>query len=345
MGKNNSIWKRKLEHIRICLEEDISFRKTNGFERYEFEYHALPESSLSDIDLSAKFLGHDFKMPIFIEALTGGADGAEVINRNLAAAAQTLGLGMGVGSQRAMLENRALTYTYQVRDIAPDIFLLGNLGACQLLNYTPDQVNQLTSEIGADGLALHLNPLHEMTQPEGDVDWRDVLSAIRAVCESAEKPVVVKEVGNGLSFKVASQLSSVGVSALDVAGAGGTCFARVEHHRGAESAPAFFEWGIPTAESLAQCSQISGVPLIASGGIRNGVECAKALVMGASLVGIAAPLLKPALDSSEAVVKKISQIALELKKAMLLLGAVNIGMLKERPIKLVESYSKKSSEE
>jgi isopentenyl-diphosphate Delta-isomerase len=337
MGDVNNIRFRKLEHIRVCLDEDVSFRKTNGFERYEFEYHALPEIDLSDIDLSIKFLGHDFKMPFFIDALTGGADGTEIINRNLAAAAQSLGLGMGLGSQRAMLENADLTYTYQVRDVAPDIFLLGNLGASQLLNYSIAQVKQLISAVGANGLALHLNPLQELVQPGGDTNWRNVLASIRAFCQTADMPVVVKEVGGGLSFGVATQLASVGVAALNVAGAGGTSFARVEYHRGSESAAPFFEWGIPTAESLKQCLGAVSVPLIASGGIRNGVECAKALAMGASLVGFAYPLLKPAMESAEAVVGEMNRIALELKKAMLLLGACNMVELKACSVKLVDS--------
>jgi isopentenyl-diphosphate delta-isomerase len=317
------------------MEKDVSFRKSNGFERYEFEYHSLPELNLSDIDLTTNFLGHDFKMPFFIDALTGGADGTEVINRNLAAAAQCLGLGMGLGSQRAMLENPDLIYTYQVRDVAPDIFLLGNLGASQLLNHGREQVKQLVTAIGANGIALHLNPLQELVQEGGDTNWRNVLAAIRAFCQTADVPVVVKEVGSGLSARVAGQLASAGAVALNVAGAGGTSFARVEYHRGSKLAAAFFEWGIPTAESLMQCLGAVRVPLIASGGIRNGVECAKALAMGAGLVGFAHPLLKPAMESAEAVIGEVNRIALELKKTMLLLGACNLAELKARSLTLV----------
>jgi isopentenyl-diphosphate delta-isomerase len=278
-------------------------------------------------------------MPFFFDALTGGADGTEIINRNLAAAAQRLGLGMGLGSQRAMLENPELRYTYHVRDVAPDIFLLGNLGASQLLNYTSAQVKQLVAAVGADGLALHLNPLQELVQPGGDMNWRHVLAAIRGFCQTTDVPVVVKEVGSGLSFRVARQLATAGVAALDVAGAGGTSFARVEYYRGAESAAAFFEWGIPTAESLRQCRSAVSVPLIASGGIRNGVECAKALAMGASLVGMAYPLLKPAMESAEAVIGEITRIASELKKAMLLIGVCNMTELKACSLKRVDSVT------
>ncbi|MFH0731259.1 MAG: type 2 isopentenyl-diphosphate Delta-isomerase [Pseudomonadota bacterium] len=336
MDDANSIRLRKLEHLRVCMEKDVSFRKSNGFERYEFEYHALPEINLSDIDLSTKFLGHDFKMPFFIDALTGGADGTEVINRNLAGAAQQLGLGMGVGSQRAMLENPDLIHTYQVRDVAPDIFLLGNLGASQLLNYNREQVGQLVTSVGASGMAFHLNPLQELVQAGGDTNWRNVLAAIKTFCQTADVPVVVKEVGSGLSARVAGQLASAGAVALNVAGAGGTSFARVEYYRGSSLAAAFFEWGIPTAESLQQCLGAVSVPLIASGGIRNGLECAKALAMGAGLVGFALPLLKPAMESAEAVIEKINRIALELKKTMLLLGACNMAELKSRSLNRVD---------
>ena len=325
-----SIQVRKKEHIRICLEEDVEFRKSNGFEHYEFEYNALFDIGLPDIDISTVFLGRPFKAPLFIEALTGGARESEMINRNLALAAQTIGIGLGLGSQRTMLENPDLAYTYQIRDLAPDIFLLGNLGGSRLLEYEPEAVLSLARDVGADGMAVHLNPLHEMVQPEGDLNWVNVHSALTRLCQKAEIPIVVKEVGSGLSGRTARQLEAAGVSALDVAGSGGTSFARVEHFRGSESASAFFEWGIPTAESLRECRAAVGLPLIASGGIRNGVECAKALAMGAELAGLALPLLKPAMESSEAVILVFERIILELKKAMMLLGATSIEELRKR---------------
>ena len=320
---------RKRQHIRICLEEDIEFRKSNGFERYEFEYNALSEIGLPDIDLSTGFLGHPFKAPFFIEAMTGGAEGTETINRNLGRAAQTLSIGLGLGSQRTMLENPEFAYTYLIRDCAPDIFLLGNLGGSRLLEHEPEEVLSLAEAVGADGMAIHLNPLHELVQPEGDLNWVNVHTALTKLCQKATIPIVVKEVGSGLSGKTARQLEAAGVSALDVAGAGGSSFARVEHYRGSESAAAFFEWGIPTAESLKECRAAVDLPLIASGGIRNGVECAKALAMGADLVGFALPLLKPALESAEAVIRVIERMTMELKKAMMLLGVSNIEELKK----------------
>ena len=227
-----------------------------------------------------------------------------------------------------MLEDPGVAYTYLTRDAAPDIFLLGNLGGSQLVRYKTEQIIELVRAVGADGMTIHLNPLHELVQPDGDVNWRDVLAAITDLCRLFQGPVVVKEVGCGLSGQVARLLQTAGVSALDAAGAGGTSFARVEHYRGSPTAATFFECGIPTAESLRQCLINTDLPVIASGGIRNGLECAKALAMGAGLAGFAFPLLKPALTSAEAVMEVIERVCLELKIAMMLLGARNITELR-----------------
>jgi isopentenyl-diphosphate delta-isomerase len=215
-----------------------------------------------------------------------------------------------------------------VRDVAPTIFLLGNIGAAQLSRIHAHDIIKMVSEIKADGLAIHLNAAQEMCQPEGDTDWRDVLANIARICEQADFPVVVKETGCGIAEDIALKLESAGVDCLDIGGAGGTSFTRVEHFRGSKSAAAFFEWGIPTAESLQQCRKAVKIPLIASGGIRTGVDCAKALAMGASLVGFALPVLKAARTSHQAVVDKLKFLAEELKRTMLLLGAKNIEDLK-----------------
>lgn len=323
---------RKTDHIEICLEKDVGFSKKNGFERYEFENHALPELDLAEIDTSTVFLGKKLKLPFFISALTGGTSIASKINKNLARAAEALGIGMGLGSQRAMLEDAALTYTYLVRDVGPNIFLLGNIGASQIANYSLPQLQAMVAAIEADGLAIHLNPCHEMGQPEGDTNWRNVLANIRRLCKQVDFPLIIKEVGCGISGHDARKLELAGVSGIDVAGAGGTCFAKVEYYRGSKTARAFFDWGLPTAESLRQCKEVVKIPLIASGGIRSGVECAKALALGASLVGFALPLLRPALESHGAVTEKLNDLALELRKAMLLVGARNLGELKKTKI-------------
>lgn len=323
---------RKSDHIGICLEKDVAFSKTNGFERYEFEYQALPEIDLAEIDTTTVFLGRKFRLPFFIEALTGGTPAGHKINTNLAKAAEHLGIGMGLGSQRAMLEAPGLTYTYAVRDAAPSIFLLGNIGAAQLAELSVADVDAMVRAVGADGLAIHLNPCHEMGQPEGDTNWKNVRGRVRDVCTHVSFPVVVKEVGCGISGAVARRLKTAGASAIDIAGAGGTCFAKVEHHRGSRTARAFFEWGIPTAEALRQCRKAVRIPLVASGGIRSGVECAKALALGATLVGFALPVLKPALESHRAVVRRIDEFAVELRKTMLLIGAKNISELRAAKI-------------
>ncbi len=323
---------RKQEHIRICLDHDVEFSGSNGFEQYRFVHRALPEVALNAIDTSTEFLGKRFEWPFLIEAMTGGAQGTDGINRNLARAAQELGIGMGVGSQRAMLEEPRLAYTYQVRDVAPDIFLLGNIGAAQIVSHSIDQIGSLVRGIGADGLAVHLNPAQEISQSEGDTDWSHVPNAIEMLCKGVDFPVVAKEIGFGISRDVARALEQAGVACIDVSGAGGTSWIRVEHYRGAKISSDFFEWGLQTAESLRQCREAVAIPLIASGGIRTGLECAKALALGASLVGFALPLLRPALESHQAVVERIQDFNRQLRMAMFLVGARNLEELKRARI-------------
>ena len=320
-GKTSS---RKDDHIRICLERDVESSAGNGFEKYRLAHRALPEMGLSEIDTSTEFMGKRFRLPFFIEAMTGGSPGTERINRNLAGAAEKLGIGMGLGSQRAMLEDRDLAYTYDVREVAPSIFLLGNIGAVQLPQYSMGEIRGIVKDIKADGIAVHLNAAHELSQPEGDRDWNNVLKGIGKLCRGAGFPVVVKETGCGISGDIARKLEGAGAACIDVAGAGGTSWIRVEQHRGSETAKAFLDWGIPTAESLRQCRGAVKIPLIASGGMRTGLDCAKAIAMGASLSGFALPLLKPATESEEGVVRVLEGIAAELRKAMLLTGARNM---------------------
>jgi isopentenyl-diphosphate delta-isomerase len=317
---------RKQDHIRICLEKDVQYRKSNGFDRYEFEHNALHEIDFEKIDTSVEFMGKKFSAPILIEAMTGGIPESEKINKNLAKAAQDLGLGMGVGSQRAALETPELSYTYKVRDVAPDIFLLGNIGAVQLQEHK-GEARKLMDMIGADALAVHLNPAQEMAQSEGNRNFENVLSNINDIVVKGI-PVIVKEVGCGISGTVARKLALAGVAAIDVAGAGGTSWVKVDYHRGETSMKNFLEWGMPTAECLEQCRDVE-VPLIASGGIRTGMDIAKAIAMGASLAGMALPLLKPASKSPEAVKEHLRGIINELRITMLLVGAKNIGELRK----------------
>ncbi|MGA9350029.1 MAG: type 2 isopentenyl-diphosphate Delta-isomerase [Anaerolineae bacterium] len=331
---------RKTEHLRISLEENVRFRNlTTGLERYRFVHQALPEINRDDIDLSTTLLSKELSAPLIISSMTGGTEEAETINKNLALAAQIHGLGMGVGSQRAALEEPSLSHTYQVRDVAPDILLLANLGAVQLnYGYSVEHCQRAVEMIEADALILHLNPLQEALQPEGNTDFSGLLAKIEKVCRELSMPVIVKEVGWGISEEVARRLADSGVAAIDVAGAGGTSWSEVEMYRADSEtlrriAAAFADWGIPTAESIQMVRRgAPGVTLIASGGIRTGVEAAKAIALGADAVALATPFLQPATVSPEIVGEKIQEILEELRTAMFCLGARNLQELKNVPL-------------
>jgi len=329
---------RKSDHLRISLEKDVSFRLTTGLERYRFIHQALPEINRGDINLSKALLGRELKAPLIISSMTGGTEAAEQINMNLARAAQAHGVGMGVGSQRAAIENPQWAYTYQVRRVAPDILLLANLGAVQLNHgYGLDECRRAVEMIEADGLILHLNPLQEALQDGGDVNFAGLLSRIEDVCRHLPVPVIVKEVGWGISEEVARKLTGAGVAAIDVAGAGGTSWSQVEMHRTNDEltrqiAADFADWGIPTAESI--CLARRGAPqttLIASGGIYTGIEVAKAMALGADAVALATPFLRLATVSAEDVGQKIHEIAEELRTAMFCIGAADPDALKDTP--------------
>ena len=296
---------RKGDHIRINLEEDVQAHGiTSGLERYRFVHTALPELDLAEIDTRVTFLGRQLQAPILISGMTGGVERGREINRRLASVAQALGCAMGVGSQRAAIEEPELAWLYQVRDVAPDILLLANLGAVQLnYGYDVDHCRRAVEMIGADALVLHLNPLQEALQPEGNSNFAGLLARIERVCRALEAPVIVKEVGWGISARVARDLAAAGVAAIDVAGAGGTSWSEVERHRAPTAqrrrvSAAFANWGIPTAESLIQVrASLPALPLIASGGLRDGIDAAKSIALGADLAGFASPLFKAAASS------------------------------------------------
>ncbi|HEC34616.1 MAG TPA: type 2 isopentenyl-diphosphate Delta-isomerase [Chloroflexi bacterium] len=333
-------WERKADHIRINLEEDVAFETvTSGFEHYRFVHCALPEFDLQVVDTTTRLLGKWLTAPLLISSMTGGTPEAELINLRLAQAAQEAGIGMGLGSQRAALEDPSLAPTYQVRDVAPDVLLLANLGAVQLnYGYTADHCRRAVEIVEADGLILHLNPLQEALQPEGQTDFSDLLRKIETVCRALEVPVVVKEVGWGLSAAVARRLVNAGVAALDVAGAGGTSWSQVEMHRAQngpqrEIAAAFRDWGLPTAEAVRQIHHaVPSLPLIASGGIRDGIQVAKAIALGAVACGVARPLLLAAAESTEAVSQAIAVLAAQLRIAMFAAGARDIPALTQTPL-------------
>jgi len=333
MSENKTIENRKADHIRICLEEDVSFRKSNGFDRYEFIHCALPDINLDEINLGTGFLGKPFNYPFFITGITGGTPEAEKINKNIAKAAENLGIGFGLGSQRAMLRDSSLKKTYYMREEAPSAFIAGNIGAAQLSEYNIEQIDSLVSDLNLDALCIHINSAQEAVQPEGDTNWEGVSSMLKGVAKSVRFPIIVKEVGHGISGTVARSLKDCKVSAIDISGAGGTSWTKVEKYRTGNNFDVFDEWGIPTAECLSEVRKEVNLPLIASGGMRNGIEAAKALSMGANLVGFGLPVLKPATQGFKSIVDYIENLAKELRIAMFLVNARNIEELREVKLK------------
>jgi isopentenyl-diphosphate delta-isomerase len=323
---------RKKDHVELVLRSGAQSARSAGFERLDFIHNALPEISLDKVDLSIRFLGKRMKYPMMITAITGGYNDSEAINKNLAQAADNYGIAFSVGSQRAMMENPPITRTYRVRDVAPHIPLLANIGAYQLKKYSAHQVDSLVSSIEADALTVHLNPLQEVIQSGGDTDYSGVLAAIAKTCERLSVPVIVKETGAGMSQDVALKLKSAGVKWLDVAGSGGTSWSTVEYLRsGSDAVPGFENWGIPTVESILQCRGV--LPMIASGGIRNGIDGAKAITLGADLCGAAYPFLK-ALHT-----KKLDRFISTWQKQMdicaFLTGSKNVAELKKAKMRFL----------
>lgn len=332
--------RRKQDHIRINLEQDVYGQgTTTGLERYRFVHNALPEIHLDNVDTGASFLGHHLSAPILVSSMTGGTPHARDILRRLAAAAQKTGSAVGVGSQRAAVENASLAEFYDVRDIAPTIPIFANLGAVQL-NYGIgiDGCRRAVEMIGADALILHLNPIQEAVQTEGNHDFSDLLHKIGDVCAALNVPVIVKEVGFGISADVARRLVEQGVAAIDVSGAGGTSWSAVEAHRASTPrqrslGEAFSDWGIPTADSLRMVRTATPhTPVVASGGMRDGVDAAKAVALGADLVGFAGPLLRAAAVGEEQAVEALTEIREQLRLAMFGTGVTRISELRRVPL-------------
>jgi len=328
---------RKADHIRINLDEDVASRLTNGLERYRFMHQALPELDAREINTSLDLFGKRLNAPLLISCMTGGTEQARLINQNLAIAAQEAGVPMGVGSTRAAVVQPSLADTFQVRDIAPDILLFANIGAVQFnYGFDVDQCRRAVSLTGADALVLHLNPLQEVLQPEGDVNWAGLLSKIERVARALQSegiPVVAKEVGWGISPRAARDLANAGVSAIDVAGAGGTSWSQVEMFRARTDiqrriAEAFVDWGIPTADSIRYVREAApGMTIFASGGLKSGVDGAKCLALGATLFGMARPFLRAATISAQAVADEIAVIVGQLRAVMLCTGARDLAAL------------------
>ena len=327
---------RKRRHIDVCLSEAVDYQTVStGLESYRLPYNALTQTDLRSVDLSTDFLGARLRAPVLIGSMTGGAELSGTINRNLAVAAQQLGVGMMLGSQRIMLDNGAASTSFSVRDVAPDVLLIGNIGLAQLDGLVvPDLVKAL-DRVGANALAVHTNPLQEAIQHGGDTDFSGSISRLRDIAGSIGYPVILKEVGHGIGAAAAAELVDCPIAAVDVAGAGGTSWARVEQfvRYGEIRYPALAEWGIPTAEALLEVRQtLPDVPIVASGGIRSGMDAAKVLAMGADAVAVARPLLAPAIESPAAVVDWLQRFIDELLVCLHGCGAGDLAALRRRGV-------------
>ncbi|KZX11241.1 type 2 isopentenyl-diphosphate Delta-isomerase [Methanobrevibacter curvatus] len=318
---------RKLEHLRICKHHDVQYKnKRTGFQDIELIHKALPEIDQKEIDLSCKVFGKKLESPLFITAITGGHPAALKINRRLAIAAEEKKIALGIGSQRAAVENPQLRDTYTVaRENAPSTLLIGNIGAPQI-----DYANKAIEILDADILAIHLNPLQESIQPEGDLNAKNYLQSIENIVNDVDVPVMIKETGTGVSSTDAKAIEDTGVNFIDVAGAGGTSWAAVETYRSKDKylGELFWDWGIPTAVSTVEVSQNVNIPVISSGGIRSGLDAAKAIALGADAVGIALPMMQEAFNGVNEIINYIDKFNKSLEIAMFLVGASSIEELK-----------------
>jgi isopentenyl-diphosphate delta-isomerase len=334
MPKVAPIDQRKADHIKINLEQDVRSALTSGLENYRFVHEALPELDLNRIDTTLSLFGKKLNAPILVSSMTGGTAEAGTINLRLAEAAQECGVAMGVGSQRAAIENPEQASTFQVRRAAPDILLFANLGAVQFnYGYGIDQCRKAVDMIEADALYLHLNPVQEAVQDGGDVNFEGLAKKIEEVCRKLEVPVLAKEVGWGISERTAKLLSDCGVQAIDVAGAGGTSWSQVEMHRAPDEftrqlAATFVGWGIPTAESILNVKKaVPDMSIFASGGIKDGLDIAKCIALGATLGGMAGNFLKAAAISTESAAEMMKLTKKQIEVTMFASGAADLSSL------------------
>ncbi len=325
---------RKLEHIQLAADSAMQLER-RFFEDWRLRHEALPEIDLAAVSTQAPFLGKELAAPLLISCMTGGTESAAAINHHLAAAAEQAGIALGVGSQRKALEDPATAASFEVRSVAPTVPVLANLGAVQLnYGYGVEECQRAVEMVGADALALHLNPLQEAIQPEGQCNFAGLLPKIGDLVRRLDVPVIVKEIGCGISGKTARALAEQGVRYIDSAGLGGTSWARIEAARAEdrELGELFAHWGVPTPDSIRQLAATPGLEVIGSGGVRNGLDVAKAIAMGAKIVGLAQPFLTAAMESAEAVEARIEQVARELRIAMFCAGAQNLEELSKVPL-------------
>lgn len=327
---------RKTEHIRLCLTGDVEgVNKSTGLEGISFIHNALPEIDFNEIQIDTTFLNKNIRTPFLVSSMTGGSELAMKINKNLAIAAEQQGWAIGLGSTRALLESDAHEASFLIRKYAPTVPLIANLGAVQLnYGYGVKECQEIIDRTGADSLVLHLNSLQEVFQDGGDLNFKDLLPKIKKICSSLSVPVGVKEVGFGIDGLAAKQLYDAGIAYIDVAGAGGTSWSQVEKLRSKDPlkkavAEAFNNWGLPTKDSVVSVrSHLSDVPVIASGGMKTGVDAAKAITIGADMVGYAKQLLDASMNTPEDVIAMMAQIELEMKVAMFGIGVKNLSELK-----------------
>jgi isopentenyl-diphosphate delta-isomerase len=332
-----AIAKRKADHLEVAASGRAEFAKSTLLEHVHLVHQALPELAVDDIDLTTTLVGRRIAAPLLITGMTGGTADAAAVNRDLARAAQAAGIALGLGSQRAMDEHPELAASYEVRSVAPDVVLFGNVGAVQARAMGPARVIELARRIGADAIAIHLNPGQELIQDRGDRDFRGVRDAIARLVEASPVPVIVKETGCGLSLEAARALVAAGVHTVDVAGAGGTSWVAVEAVRAAEGSASaslgheLWDWGVPTAVSVVACAR-AGLEVIASGGMRTGYDVARAIALGARAGGMAAPMLRAQrAGGTEAIAALIAQITAAVRAVCLLTGCRAVADLAQAP--------------
>jgi isopentenyl-diphosphate delta-isomerase len=322
-----TIQERKKNHLKICLEENVETGSA-GFYDITLVNDSLSETNLKEIDTTIEFLGRKLSMPLMISSLTGGAEESMQINKDLAEIAEKKGIGFSIGSQRAMIEKPELKETFNVRDVAPSVVLFGNIGIFQLSKLSVQQIKDALDYVKADFLFVHINPAQELFQKEGDVNFSGSVESLRKLCKELSYPVIAKEVGSGISKEAAAKLKKAGVKAIDVGGFGGTNWIVVDGLISERDFADFKNWGIPTAASITE-SKV-GLPLIATGGVRSGLDIAKSIALGADMCGIALPFLKILKqEGKEGVERYVDKLQRELKISMALTGSKNIAELKK----------------
>ncbi len=335
---------RKAEHVKLVVDEDVGVEKAgNGFELFDIVPTAIPDINYNDISLETNFLGQEFTFPILVAGMTGGYPEAEKINSSLARICSRLSIPMGVGSQRAMIVNPEMLSTFNVKDKVPDLFLIGNLGLVQFSNgFTLNDYNIAVEMISADSMAIHFNAFQEICQPEGDIDFTNAWDNLQKICSHSKVPVIGKEVGSGIAWEELVKLEKLGCAAVDIGGSGGTSWAKIELMRHEGPNPPFtlddpiLRWGIPTSYATWEATEKSQLPVISTGGMYHGLMAAKALAMGASMVGIARPVLKALIEGGEAQAEKwLINYATTIKQVMFLMGCQNIEELKRQKFRIV----------